>query len=171
MFIFWFDVFWVGGNWVGVIRAGVIWVNVIRIFAPIFFNLKIILAPRVFENYVAYRVFNYWCIMQQRHAPVGKIRRPSEKEFEALLTGNIWVVVSNGSQWVHTDTVIITSTESSSLHFSTTLQTDEVYVPITVSPSINGSNLLVRVDDEWVTCNIFQKISRTPKGLRFSCHE
>ena len=91
MLIFWFDVFRVGGNQVRVIRVGVIRVGEIRIFAPIFFNFKKNILPRVLENYVASRVFTYFCIMPRKHAPVGEIQRPPNgvKDVEAPLNVNL----------------------------------------------------------------------------------
>ena len=106
--------------------------------------------------------------MPQQHAPVGEIRHYSEGEVESPLPGNLWVVASNGSWWVHPDAGITTPKYSSSSHFCTTLQTSEGYVPITVYPSINGSGRLIGVDDGWVTHCIVQTHPRTPGGMQES---
>ena len=103
------------------------------------------------------------------HATV--IWRPYEGEVKAPLTGNMWTAGSNGSWQVHLDAVITTLIESSSSHFSATLQNSEVDVPIPVSPSINGSGRLVRVVDGWANSRITQTRSRTLKGLQTSYRE
>ena len=103
-------------------------------------------------------------------APVGKIRRPSFKKGEApdvswwdsliaippesnylyfsttLQTGNLWYYASNGSLWVHTNAVILVLPKINT-HFFTTLHIPKGDVPITVSPSINGSARLVSINE------------------------
>ena len=170
-----FDVFRFCGNqvivilfgmiWVNVILYGVIWVNliwddVIQFFAPILFNFKNMIAPRIFENAVASRVFTYCCIMPQWCDPVGKIRCTLEGEVESTLPGNLWVIASDGSLWVYPNVVITSPPRSSSLHFSMTLQNYEGDFPITVYPSVNGSDILVRVDGGWVTHRFVETCSR-----------
>ena len=106
--------------------------------------------------------------MPQQHAPVGEIRHYSEGEVESPLPGNLWVVASNGSWWVHPDAFITTPSESSYLQFNATLKNANGYVLINLSPSINGSVSLVGFYDEWVTCRIFQMRYRATKGLQAS---
>ena len=82
---------------------------------------------------------------------VGKIRYTYDgvEYFEAPLTvpGNVWDYASDGSWWVHSDSVIAIPPKSNYLHLSTTIQTADGYVPITVSLSINGSSCLVIMNE------------------------
>ena len=93
-------------------------------FCAQFYNFKIIVAPRVFENTVSSRVFTltYHFTMPQ-HAPFGEIWHPCDgvEDVEDPLSGNLWYYSSNGSIWIHTDAIITILKYSSSLHSSTTL--------------------------------------------------
>ena len=82
--------------------------------------------------------------------------------------GNLLEVATDVSRWVHPDAVITSRSKSSSLHFSTTLQTVNGDVSITVSPPYNGGGLLVLVYYEWVNRCIVPTLSITPKGLQAS---
>ena len=119
------------------IKAGVdvILINAIqnyRFFATNFFNFKIILTLRIFENAVVSRVLNltFCCAMSQR-APVGKVQLPSFKEAKDTNdfwwdyvttitpgtyilpnystiphTSNMWRYGLDGCQWFHRNLVI-----------------------------------------------------------------
>ena len=93
------------------------------------------------------------------------------KEVEASLTSNLWEVASNGSQWVHLDAVITTTQDYSSLHFITIMNTAKGYVTITVSPSVNGRDSLVGLNDGWVTRHFSRMCSRMPEMSRSSCYK
>ena len=157
-----FNVFRVGSN-----RVSVIWVKAIQIFAPIFFNLKIILTLR-FSSSVISKVFTYWCIMLQKRTRFEEILRTPWEEVEAPLPSNLLAVSSNCSRWVHPDYAITTPPKSSSSHLSTTLKTTVGDVTITLYKSVNASGCLVRVDYGWLTHCFFQTRSITPEGLRAS---
>ena len=178
MLIFWFNVVPVGVNQVSInrfrlIREGVIWGGVIwlrlnfRIFALIFFNFKINIAPSVFENAFTSKVFTYRCTMPWRRIPVGKIRRIPEifKSVESPWPGTMWEVVSDESMWVHTKAVITTPPDSSPPHVRRTLHIVEEDFPITLSLSVNGIGYLVGLYDSWFTCRIIQNNFSTPKRL------
>ena len=160
------DVIWVS--------VDVIWINVIqsyRIFAPNFFNFKIIRAAIVFENDVPFRVFNFtfFCAIPWR-APVREIRIPSIEEVEAtdvdwwnsavailpkynsshfsttLPTGNLWNYTLNGSWWFHTNAVIRVLPKINTC-FLTNIPTPKGDFLITMSPSINVSANLVSINE------------------------
>ena len=98
---------------VGVIRINVNWFGIFVIpnyiiFAPNFFIFKIIFVIRIFEIFVASKVFTFiFCCAVPRLAPVGEIQRPYEKlkYVESLPPGpvNLWLWGSNGSWWVHSN--------------------------------------------------------------------
>ena len=94
------------------------------IFAPKMFNFKIILVISIFENAVASKVFTFTflCAISLR-APVGEIRRPSDgvEDVKSPLcgTGNLWAYDSDGSWWVHINSVIAILPKYNSSHFST----------------------------------------------------
>ena len=122
--LIWIDVIWVS--------VDVIWIDAIqnyRIFAPNFFNFKIILATKVFENYVASRVFtfvfsshcHYSLISEKYNVPISKrlnipvflggmqspLFRPNPIPVPLFRLGKLWDYASGGSRWVHTDAVIL----------------------------------------------------------------
>ena len=108
------------------VNVGVIRIDAIQnfiIFAPKFFNFKIIISPRIFENDVASRVLNftYSCTMPL-YSYFCEIRR-SPYGFEDVEVPHLWYYSSTGSRWIYTDAVIINIPESSTLHFRMTLQT------------------------------------------------
>ena len=152
--------------WVG-LSAGVdvIWIDMImdfRMFAPNFFNFRITLAPRVFENYVASRVFNSTsCWTMTRLITGDKIQRYTDRveEVEDPLPGNLWVYASGGSRWVHTNDNIAVLLVSDSSHFIIILQNSEGYALITVSLSANIISRLVGVNERifW-THSSYQKL-------------
>ena len=136
-------------------------------FAPNFFNFKIILVLKFFENAVVSRFFTFtFCCTMPRCAPVGEILRPSVEEAKApdvswwgsittitpksnssttLHTSNLWAYASDVSWWVHTDAIIFIPSEINT-HLVTTLPTPEGNVPITVSLSVNLSVRLVSMN-------------------------
>ena len=130
----WSDVYRIG--WNKLIRVGVIWINMnrvvtfvipnYRIFAPNFFNFKMIFMLRIFENTVASKVFtlNFLCTMP-RSAPVGNIRRPDNgvKDVSVSCTVSLWGYGYNGSLWFHSSVVINILPRSSTSNISTTIQT------------------------------------------------
>ena len=72
-------------------------VDAIRLYVPIFFNVKTLFTPVIFKQFAASSVFTYRCIIPQQRGSVGDIQRPPEGEVKDILTGNMWAVVSGGS--------------------------------------------------------------------------
>ena len=115
-----------------------------------------------------------------RYNLVGKIRRNSTKEVEALdvplwgsitaipndssttlQTGNLWAYAPNGSLWVHRNAVICVPPEMNN-HFIITILTPKGESLITVLPSTNGSTCLVSIHKCVVrTRSTYQDIFRT----------
>ena len=103
------------------IQVGVIWVGMIllklnfRILAPVFFNFKNIIMPRVFERAVVSRVFpfNYFCTVPQR-APVGKISHPhgGGEKVESPLPSTLWFIASDVFRWIYPDAILTTPSYS-----------------------------------------------------------
>ena len=96
--LIWFGFIWINFNWVGIFL-----ISNYRIFAPKFFNLKIISALIIFENIVAYKVFTsnfLWSI--PRRDPVGEIQHPSGgvEDVEVDCTVSIWDYSHDGSLWI-----------------------------------------------------------------------
>ena len=156
-----------------VIRIDVI--QIYRIFAHKFFNLEMILAVSIFVYAVVSRVFTFTfrCAMPRR-APFRQIIRPSVKDTEdpddswwddvttfppdnaitpdsitTIQTRNLWRYATGGYLWVHRPPIIPVSPKTNT-HFVTTLPNYKGEVLITVSLSINGSNLLVSVTEHFV---------------------
>ena len=121
--------------WLIQVGVDVIQIDVIqnyRIFAPNFFNFKIILALRIFENSVVSRVLIFTFLFAvTQGVPVVKIRCPSIEEDKAsdvtwwgsvtavlpntailpdssttLQTGNMWRYAPDDSQWDHRNSII-----------------------------------------------------------------
>ena len=140
-------------------------------FCVYLFQLQNTSHTQHFENSVPSMFSTQHSIIPKLRGIIGDIRRPPEGEVEYPVTGNMWAVASNGSCWVHTNFVINTPPESSSQHFSTTIQTAYVDVLITISPSVNGSGCLFVKNDECMTCRIVPMCSRNTEGLRGSYPE
>ena len=64
-------------------------------------------------------------------------------------TGNLWACISDGSQWIYCNFVIHVPPKINTRSV-TNFPTPDGGVPITVSPSINGSDSLVRFRDDIV---------------------
>ena len=118
MLIFRFGVHRVCGNRVG---GNCLKLN-FRNFVPITFDLKKILANRVFT----------YCFIIPYQYPVGENIYPSDgvKYSKAPLSGSLWAISSNGSKWVHTDGITTTSPNSSPSHIMTTLYTSKGEIPV-----------------------------------------
>ena len=69
--------------------------------------------------------------------------------YSVLQTGNLWRYTTNGSWWVHSNAVIRVLPKINT-HFETTFLTRKWEIPISVSPPINGSALLVSVNDRFL---------------------
>ena len=88
------------------------------------------------------------------------------EDVESPTPGTLWDIASNGSSWVHPDTVITTPPNSSPSQVRTSLHNYEVDVPITFPPYIIGSHRLVGVDYRWFSCCVIQTQSTTPDGIQ-----
>ena len=102
-----------------------------RIFAPNFFNFKIIFAFSIFKNIVVSKVFNFnfCCAMPQRDT-VSKIQLRAEEveDSTAARIVSLWYYGSDGSLWVHSSAVINIMNGSSASNIDTTIQNIEVVV-------------------------------------------
>ena len=92
--------------------------------------------------------FTYLCTMPQR-GPVGEIQCSTDevKEIKAPLPSNLLFNHFDSSRWVRINEVIDITLVSDSSHLSKTLQNDEIYVLITMYPSINCSALFFGVNE------------------------
>ena len=115
-------------------------IPIYRILAPKFFNVQIIFALRIFFNCVVSKFstrfpVSFFHFVVPRKDPAYRVEyvavdRPGP--------GNLWAWDSNVSRWVHCNFVIHVPSKINS-NFITTFPNPEGEVPITVSPSINGS--------------------------------
>ena len=157
MFICWFDVRQVGGNRAGGKRLK----QNFRFFASGIFNVRIFVL----------RIFTKTFIIS-RKSPVGKKLYPRNivdnvafaKYFGTPPPGSLWAIDSNGSRWVQSDGIVISTLDSSLSHAMTTLQTAKVDIPITLSLPGNGGSLLVGLDDGWIG-SVFQMQSNPPDWI------
>ena len=132
-----------------------------RIFAPNFFNFKIISVLSIFKNIFDSKVFNFtfFCTMPYIY-PVGDIRRPADgvEDVAAASTVILWDCGHYGSLWIHPSAVINILPGSGNI--STTIQNPKgKSVPITVS----RSGCLVGVDNGWLNVRFLPIICVSPE--------
>ena len=155
--IFWNGLILVGVIWINVNRVGIFlipiknWFSVIpihRIFATNIFNFGIIFALRIFENFVASKVFTFTfrCSMP-RQSPTGKIWSPAGlfKDVAVVLSIRLWDHGHDGYLWVHPSAVINIPPRYGNIN--TTIKTIDGKV-FTVTLSWYGR--LLEVDDGWL---------------------
>ena len=153
-----------------------------RIFAPNFFNFKIILVLSISKEFVASKVSltrfsapchdaplpeNFDVLLEKRlNLPMllGGVLSNSAIPLNSsttLHTGNLWRYAPDGSRWVQKNCVIRVPPKIYT-HFIIIFPTPEEGVPITMSPSINGIAFLFSIHNELVSqprtnyCNLFQ---------------
>ena len=137
-----------------------------QIFCAQLFQLKNYSCAQRFWKYCRLQGFKLHLLLHHsKTQPFQKIQHFLVKEVEAQLNGNLWAYASDSYWLIQTDTddVITITPESFYLHFNTTLQTYKRDVPITMYQYVNGSTILVGVNNDWVTFCIVQK--QSPKRL------
>ena len=147
--------------WSRFIRVAISQVNLILIYVLNLFNFNFFLVPSFFENIIANRFLNSPCIMTRR-VPVDKIWYSLEGETPHTI--NIRDCGSDGSLWVHLSAVISILPEPPTSNISTTLQTIEGKLTITMYPL----NCLIGVDNGLLNSQVVPTRSVTPEGVHDS---
>ena len=164
----WNELIWVGVIWIDVNQVGIFVIPNYTIFAPNFFNFKIIFALSIFEIVVASKVFafNSCCTIPQWD-PVCEIQRPDYgvKDNTVDSTVRLWDCGYDGYLWVHPSAVINITTKLSALNISSNIQTTkEEVLPITVSPY----GCLFGVDNCWLNIQVVPIRFLITEGVRNS---
>ena len=154
----------VGVNIINVDQVRIFLIQKYRTFVPKIFNLEIMFALIMFENFVVSKVFTFtfYCAIPCQ-APVGKIRRPADwvEDVSVFICVRLWDRGHNGYLWVHPSLVINIPLGSGNI--STTISTPVLgLVPMTVF----RSGWLVEVDDGWLKSGVHKILCVSPEWVR-----
>ena len=137
---------------INVNRSRIFVISNYRIFAPNFFNFKIIFALSIFENFVASKVFFFnFRYYMPRQSPVGKIQHYDDgfEYFAVAHTVILFYCGRDGYLWVHPSAVINITPGYGNI--STTIRTPKRELFLI---NVSRSSILVGVNYGWLNSGV-----------------